>query len=120
MEEIEKKKNKLIIYRGDVVWAFNPFASGDIQKKGRPYVIISNNANNEHSNLLLGIPLTTKVKKPLPTHYKFYMNGKLNTLLAEQIVALDRENITQYLYTLDDIDIQEMEKRVKIQLGIGE
>lgn len=120
MNEKEQCNNKLVIFRGDIVWAVNPFASGDIQKKGRPYFIISNNANNAHSNILLGIPLTTKPKKPLPTHYRFYMNGRLNTLLAEQIVALDRNNITKYIYTVDDIDLQEIEKRVKIQLGIGD
>lgn len=104
--------------RGDIVWANNPLASGQVVNKGRPYIIISNNKNNEHSNLFLGIPLTTKAKKPLPTHYRFYMNGKLNTLLAEQIVTLNREDITRYITTIDDIDLKEIEKRVKIQLGL--
>ena len=64
------------IYRGDVVWAVNPLASGNIQKNLRPYLIISNNKNNEHSNTILAIPLTTKIKKNLPTHHKIILNNK--------------------------------------------
>ena len=106
------------IYRGDIVWANNPIAKGHIQKKERPYLIISNNKNNEHSTTVLAIPLTTKVKKNLPTHYKFMLKGKQNTLLAEQIVCLNKSDITKYYDTINDYDLKQIEDKVKIQLDL--
>lgn len=106
------------IYRGDIVWASNPIASGHIQKKLRPYLIISNNKNNEHSSTVLAIPLTTKKKKNLPTHYKVIINNKTNTVLAEQIVCLNKTDIADYIDTINDFDLKQIEDRIKIQLDL--
>ena len=105
-------------FRGDVVFAINPLASAHIQQKPRPYLIISNNKCNQHSDIVLGIPLTTKKKNNLPTHYRFMFNGRLNTALAEQIIPLDKSNINNYLDTISDYDLKQIEDRVKIQLDL--
>lgn len=106
------------IYRGDVVWAKNPLASGHIQKNMRPYLIISNNKNNEHSTTVLAIPLTTKIKKNLPTHYKIILNNKVNTVLAEQIVCLNKTDIDSYIDTVNEYDLKQIGDKVKIQLDL--
>ena len=113
-----EQKEQLEIYRGDVVWAYNTTAKGKIQAKGRPYVIVSNNKANKHSSIITAIPLTTKHKISLPTHYTFVMNGKVNTAMAEQIVCLNKEDIANIVYTITDYDLAEIEKRVKIQLDL--
>lgn len=106
------------VFRGDVVWATNPLASGHIQKKPRPYLIISNNKCNEHANIVLGIPLTTKIKKNLPTHYKIILNNKVNTVLVEQIVCLNKTDIEKYIDTVNDYDLKQIEEKIKIQLAL--
>lgn len=106
------------IYRGDIVWANNSLAHGSMQKKLRPYLIISNNKCNEHSEIVLGIPLTTKLKKNLPTHHKIILNNKVNTILVEQIVCLNKSDIETYIDTINDYDLKQVEQRVKIQLDL--
>lgn len=106
------------IFRGDVVWANNSMAIGHIQKKLRPYLIISNNKCNEHSDIVLGIPLTTKIKRNLPTHHKIILNNKVNTVLAEQIVCLNKTDIDSYIDTVNEYDLKQIEDRVKIQLDL--
>lgn len=113
-----KKNNRPEFYRGDVVWAINTTATGRIQKNNRPYVIISNNKANKYSSVITAIPLTTKHKKTLPTHYVFKMNGKINVAMAEQIVNLNVSDISNIETTLDDYDLEQIEKRVKIQLDL--
>lgn len=106
------------IFRGDIVWAENPLAKGHMQKKPRPYLIISNNKNNEFSEMVIALPMTTRVKKNLPTHYRILLNNKVNTILAEQIVCLNKADIQGYMNTIDDKDLKEIEKRIKIQLDL--
>lgn len=106
------------IYRGDIVWATNSMAKGNTQLNNRPYVVISNNKANKHSGVITAIPLTTKRKKALPTHYVFKMNGKINVAMAEQIVNLNKNDITGLETTIDDYDLEQIEKRVKIQLDL--
>lgn len=108
------------ILRGDIVWANNYLADGNIQKNMRPYLVISNNKCNEFSNVILAIPLTTRAKKNIPTHYKIKINNKLNTILAEQIVCLNKEDIKGYIDTIDDYDLKQVENKIKIQLDLKE
>ncbi len=106
------------IFRGDIVWAENVNAIGHKQKGLRPYLIISNNKCNEHSDIVLGIPLTTKIKKDLPTHHKIILNNKVNTVLAEQIVCLNKTDISCYIDTVNEYDLKQIEDKVKIQLDL--
>ena len=105
--------------RGDIVLAKNEFADGNIQSGTRPYLIISNNTNNEFSNVITVIPLTTKAKKPLPTHYTIELNGLQNTFLVEQITCISKDNILNSLdISLSNKDMQNIEKRIKVQLDL--
>ena len=113
-----EQNEQINIYRGDIVWACNSLAKGKIQDKGRPYVIVSNNKANKHSGIITAIPLTTKHKISLPTHYTFVMNGKVNTAMAEQIVCLNKADITNIIDTITDYDLEQIENRVKIQLDL--
>ena len=111
-------ERKVKIFRGDIVWAVNRTATGRTQKNNRPYVVISNNKANKYSSVITAIPLTTKHKKTLPTHYVFKMNGKINVAMAEQIVNLNVIDISNIETTLDDYDLEQIEKRIKIQLDL--
>lgn len=110
--------NNFEVMRGDVVYAETSILDNNIQKGKRPYMIISNNYCNKHSNVVVGIPFTTARKKNLPTHYGFYWNGRHSIALCEQPTLIQKSRITDYVDTLEDKHIKEIEKRVKIQLDL--
>lgn len=105
-------------FRGDIVMAVNGNATGSIQGGTRPYLIVSNNKCNQYSDIATAIPLTTKYKTNLPTHYIIHINNIPNLVLTEQITCISRSNIVDYVDTIEDEDLQAIETRIKIQLGL--
>jgi mRNA interferase MazF len=111
----------LKVKRGDVVWVENSLASENVQKGTRPYLILSNNLCNIHSNILTAIPFTSKVnKKDIPTHHRLNIYGTQNIALCEQLTTITKSSILKYICTINDYDLQQIEEKVKIQMGIGD
>lgn len=107
--------------RGQVWWqkpTTDKIVKG-IQNDGRPVVLISNNAANRFSPAVTVIPLTTATKKDLPTHVKILMeDGKtISTALCEQIRTISTELLTNYIGTLDDTKMTEIEIAILTTLG---
>ena len=50
-----------ILKRGDIFFA-------DLGCKCRPWLVVQNDIGNEHSPRTIVVPLTSKIKKELPTH----------------------------------------------------
>ncbi len=84
---------------GDI-WIGNlPENNGCVQCGKRPLFIISNDKNNQYSNVVNVIPLTTKMnKRKLPCHveiwdHKRYGLSEPSTMMCEQIQTIPKENI---------------------------
>ena len=105
--------------RGQVWWQKPaPIRQPGIQSDGRPVVIISNNAGNRFSPAITVIPFTTADKKPLPTHVKVLMeDGKVSTVLCEQLRTISTDLLESYIGTLDDTKLTEIEGATLIALG---
>ena len=105
--------------RGQVWWQkLTPTRQPGIQSDGRPVIIISNNACNRFSPAITVIPLTTADKKPLPTHVKILMeDSKISTALCEQLRTIPTELLEDYIGTLDDTKLTEIEGAILITLG---
>ena len=89
-----------------------------IQNDGRPVVIISNNSGNRFSPAITVIPFTTADKKPLPTHVKVLMeDGKVSTALCEQLRTISTDLLEDYIGTLDNTKLTEIEGATLIALG---
>ena len=89
-----------------------------IQNAGRPVIIISNNTGNRFSPVVTVIPLTTADKKELPTHVKVLMeDSKISTALCEQLRTISTELLEDYIGTLDDTKLTEIEGAILITLG---
>lgn len=57
------------LHRYDIVEIENKNASGSIQKKKRPYVIVSNEFGTVNADIITVMPLTHRIKKAhLPVH----------------------------------------------------
>lgn len=105
--------------RGQVWWQKpSTIKQPGIQNDGRPVVIISNNSGNRFSPAITVIPFTTADKKPLPTHVKVLMeDGKVSTALCEQIRTISTDLLEDYIGTLDNTKLTEIEGATLIALG---
>ncbi len=106
--------------RGDLFWGSNDIAYGSEQQGHRPYLIVSNNKNNNYNTLLTVVPLTTQEKKPLPTHTIVYINGVPCTVLAEQLTCIRKIDVNKFIRQLTKEEMLEVEKCIKIQIAIYE
>ena len=107
--------------RGQVWWQ-KPSAikQPGIQNDGRPVIIISNNTCNRFSPAITVVPLTTADKKPLPTHVKILMeDGKISTVLCEQLRTISTDLILNYIGTVDETKMTEVDGAVLKALGFA-
>lgn len=56
------------IHRGEIFYMTFKEQVGSEQQGGRPVIVVSNETCNKFSPTVTIVPLTTKDKKPLPTH----------------------------------------------------
>ena len=85
--------NNLEITRGTIVMVDLPTGNNSVQGGTRPAVVLSNDKGNKFSPVLIIVPLTSKVKKYMPTHHTIepsMINGitKTRIALAEQIITI--------------------------------
>ena len=56
------------LHRYDIIEAELDYGSGSIQKKKRPYIIVSNEKGTTNATIVTVMPLTSAKKKRLPVH----------------------------------------------------
>lgn len=107
------------VYRGEIYYIHETEVSGNEQAGGRPGIIISNNVGNEYSPVLIVVYLTTKEKKPLPTHVKINTAEKPSTALCEQIETIYKGRIWKYIGQITDTEQKNLDKALAVSIGIG-
>ena len=88
----------------------------------RPVVIMSNDKANAYSPVVTVIPLTSKTKKPLPTHVVLESPGLRCTsrALCENVLALDKTRLIKPLGCVyDSYERQSLLDALCIQLGLA-
>lgn len=108
--------------RGDVYYAdLNPVC-GSEQGGIRPVLIIQNNAGNEHSPTVIIVPISSVNKKAyFPVHVEIDENSVLpknSMVLAEQIRTIDRCRLFNFMGTLSDHFMKEVDKALQISIGV--
>ena len=109
--------------RGQIWWYKNggtPDGDTYIQGKTRPVIIISNDLANMHSNCLLAIPVTTQIKKDMPTHTQFRMNGNNCTALAENLMSVNTPKLVEYIGAVDKELLEKLEENLLVALGLND
>lgn len=106
--------------RGQIWWQKpngNTLING-VQSEGRPVVIVSNNAGNRYSPSVIVAPFTTATKKNLPTHTQVLMeNGQISTVLCEQLRTINTEMLKEYIGTVDETKMTEIDACLLASLG---
>lgn len=111
----------MIVKRGDIFYAdLNPVV-GSEQGGIRPVLIVQNNMGNKYSPTLVVLPLSTAKKNHLPTHIHIYGSKSLprdSVVLAEQIRTIDRYRLREYVGSLDKEIMDEINRAMKISIGV--
>lgn len=101
------------ILRGDI-WYIRPFKGMD---KYRPYIIVSNDGINRTADHVLAVPLTTKVKKPLPSHCQVIAR-EVSTALCEDVEWVDKSRLRNYVKTITGKELENVEKCLRAALDM--
>ena len=129
MNALAKLKKELMeleameVVRGNIVMIDLPIVGGSVQTGLRPCVIISNNKANKFSPNIIAIPLTSRTKKPMPTHHKILpsiTNGLKveSTALAEQILTVSKDCIKKIIGMLDEQHLEKINEILKQSIGL--
>lgn len=108
------------IKRGEMFYISRGGASynGSEQHSDRPAVVVSNDKNNENSNVVEIVYMTTQPKKDLPTHVTVRSTGKISTVLCEQVYSVSTERIGSYIGQCTDKEMEEIDIALMISLQL--
>ena len=110
------------IKRGNVFLAsLDPTVGNEINKT-RPVIVISNDVNNEFSNTITVIPLTSNTIKIYPFEI-FLKSGVANLpkdskARTDQIRTIDKSRIIKEIGSLPSIIVSDLENAIKIHLNL--
>lgn len=106
------------IYRGDIFYIYSTKnAMWSEQTDDRPAVVVSNDKCNEFSNCIEVVFLTSKEKKPLPTHVNV-MCRVPSTALCESVTTISKERVGEYIKQCTDEEMNRIEEAMMISLGL--
>ncbi len=119
-KELEQYKKQDKVKRGDIVYVRmkkQNVEESSVMEYSRPYLVVSNDIGNYHSNICIAVPLTSKEKKlTQPTHYRVSYHDSV--VLCEQILTLSQSDIEGIRYHLKEEEMKEIDKCLKVSLAL--
>lgn len=107
------------IKRGQIWYADLSPVVGSEQGGLRPVVIVQNDIGNKYAPTVIACPLTTQVKRPLPTHATLiYGKCKGSTALCEQVRTLDKRRMKTLVGTCTEDEMARIDHALKISLNL--
>jgi mRNA interferase MazF len=111
-----------LVRRGDMFWAnLDPTVGVEI-KKTRPVVVVSNNVINQHSQLVIVVPLTTNVARLSPSQVLIPAGeGGLSQdskAVTEQIRAMDKRRLASRIGLLSNRYVLLVEQAMRNSLDM--
>ena len=111
-----------MIKRGEVYYADLSPVVGSEQGGVRPVLILQNNVGNKYSPTVIVAAITRKIDKSrVPTHVAIGKDKGLtddSVALLEQIRTIDKQRLTDKITHLNDDIMKEVDKALKISIGI--
>ena len=118
MRNIERSR-QMSVKRGEIYYIDIPNPVGSEQAGARPGVIVSNEKNNESSNTVEVVYLTTAPKTELPTHATIRSTGKLSTAICEQISTVSTKRIGDYAGRVTPQEQEAIDRCMMISLDLS-
>lgn len=106
------------IKRGDIYYADLPYGEGHVQGGIRPVIVIQNDVGNRYSPTVIVAPLTTKEKKPLPTHTTITARAK-SVCLCEQSTTIDKSRLKEYVTSATETEMHKVDIALAVSFGLG-
>lgn len=107
------------VRRGEMFYIYSTEITGSEQAGGRPGIIVSNDIGNQHSSIVEVVYLTTKEKKPLPTHVSISSAAKPSVALCEQIESISKGRLGNYICQISEAEQKNIDTALAISLGIN-
>lgn len=104
--------------RGEVWWVTFASSIAGEAPKTRPAVIVSNDAANRHANRIQVVPLSSNTAKIYPCNARVQVDGRQSKAMADQLTTIAKERCTARLGTLSESDMRDVERAMRIQLGL--
>lgn len=106
--------------RGEIYFIKSTYREeGSEQRGDRPAVIVSNDLNNEHSDVVEVVYMTTKPKTDLPTHVFTRSALSPSTVLCEQVHSISTRRIGTWIGKLTKSELAAVDTALAISLGIN-
>lgn len=81
-------------------------------------MVVSNNANNRHSDRIEIVYLTTQPKADLPTHVTIRSTGTVSTALCESVNTVHEDRFENYAGKCTDQEMEHIDIALMTSLGI--
>ena len=105
-------------YRGDIFYIENRGeVVGSEQRSGRPGIIVSNDMANKHSPNVTVVYLTSREKKPLPTHVEVICKVP-SIALCESIQTVSKERLGDFIRSCTTSEMKAIDKALLHSLGL--
>lgn len=105
-----------MIKRGEV-YCCKLYGVGSVQQDYRPCLVVSNNKANKYSPVITVLPITSRKKRPLPTHVPITLNVE-SCIMAEQVITIDKTQVSKYVTTLNQDTMSLVDIAMQVQLSI--
>lgn len=106
------------IRRGDIFYIERYQTIGSEQQAGRPALVVSNDKNNEFSDTVEIVYLTTAPKTDLPTHVTIKSTSKESTALCEQITSVSKMRVGDYMCSASAQEMAQIDIALLISLDL--
>lgn len=107
--------------KGEIYYiGHSPNYMGSEQAGGRPAIIVSNNANNNHSTVYEVVYLTSQDKPPLPTHVTIRSSNRVSTALCEQVSSISVDRFGDYIGKVTDEEMKALNIALMISFDLSE
>ena len=107
--------------RGDIFYAdLNPVI-GSEQGGVRPVLVIQNNIGNTFSPTTIVAAITSKEDKTeIPTHVCLKIDGlsRISVVLLEQIRTIDRIRLRNYVNSVEEKEMEDVDRALAISVGL--
>lgn len=107
------------VCRGEIYYIAGSSVTGSEMGGSRPGIIVSNDVGNKYSPVVEVVYLTTKPKKPLPTHVQIFSADMASTALCEQVDTVSKDRIQNWMGMLTEREIQRVNEALGISLGLN-
>lgn len=121
IETRERRVNKNIVTRGDIILVDLPNVGESVQTGRRPAIVVQNNMGNAHSPCIIVVPITSTTKKYVPTHVKIGVESgllKTSTVLCEQLLTINKSSVIKTFGHLTPNVMKQIEQAIYVSLAL--